>query len=107
MWNQEIASPEKSHQGSPGDGKNIVPLQSAPDRLQLQNTLQRGIAGVISAVQGADTGANHHVRRYVVGSERMHHADLNGAKAATPGENKRRFGGSGVIRYQGNRVRSR
>ena len=75
-------------------------MQSAPDGFQLQHAFQRGIAGIIGAVQGADTGADHHVRGDAVAGERMHHADLNGAKTASSGEDKGRPGQVCIVRYE-------
>jgi hypothetical protein len=91
MRDQKVPPPEESQQGAPRHRKNIVPLQTTPDGLQLQHAPQRGISGIIGAVQGADAGADHHIRRNSVGGERMHHAHLNSPEAASAGENKRRF----------------
>jgi hypothetical protein len=40
---------------------------------------------------GADAGADHHIRGNSVRGERMHHAHLNGAKAAAAGEHEGGF----------------
>ena len=74
-----------------------MPRQPAPDRLELQNATQRGIAGLICAVKRADAGADHHIRRDAVGGERVQHAHLNGAKAAAAREHKGRRGTAGLV----------
>src|SRR5450631_986672 len=107
MWDQEIPAPDKSQQGPPVDRENVLPLQSAPNGFQLLHALERGIARVIGAVEGADTGADHHIRRNSVRGERMHHAYLNGAKAATAREYKGRLREAGMIGYRQNLGRSR
>jgi hypothetical protein len=54
MRNQEIPTPDKPEHGVPGHRENVMAGQAAPDGLQLQDAPQRGIAGIISAVEGAD-----------------------------------------------------
>jgi hypothetical protein len=82
-------------------------VQSAPDGFQLQDALERGIARIISPVQGADAGADHHIRGNSVCGERMHHAHLNGAKAAAACEYEGSFRRHSVVRYGQRFVRSR
>jgi len=106
MGNQEIAAPDEAQQCPPGDRKDVVPRQAAPDGLELQHALQRGIAGIISAVQRADAGADHHIRRDAVGGERVHHAHLDGAKTASAGEDKGRLAAAGVVGSGQGSVRS-
>jgi len=96
MRDQEIAAPQKSQQGAPADRENVMPGQSAPDGFQLQHPLQGGIPRIISTVQRADAGADHHIRRYAMGGERVHHAHLNGAKAAAAREDKGGPGGCSI-----------
>ena len=100
MRDQEIPPPDESQQGPPRDRENVVPRQAAPDGLQLQHALQRGIAGIIGAVQGADAGADHHIRGNSVRGERVHHAHLNGAEAAPAREYKGRPGRAGMVGYR-------
>src|ERR1700755_996454 len=88
MRDQKIPPPQESQQGAPRHRKNIAPLQTAPDGLQLQHAFQRGIAGIIGPVEGPAAAPTPHICRYSVGSERVHHAHLNGPKTAPAGENK-------------------
>ena len=103
MRDQEIPPPQEAQHRAHCERENILPSQAAPDRLQLQHTLERRIAGIIGAVDGADAGADHHVRGNPVRGKRVHHADLNGAKTAAAGEYKGGFlqagfgDGQGVI----------
>ena len=92
MRDQEVAAPDETRAGCARSvGKTSWRCQSAPDRLQLQDALQGGIAGIVSAVQGADTGADHHIGGNSVRGERMHHAHLNGAEAASAREHEGGF----------------
>src|ERR1700733_2582153 len=97
MRDQKVPTPEKSQHGAPGDRENVVALQSAPDGFELQNPSQGGIAGIVGAVDGADAGADHHIGGNSVGGERVHHAHLNGAEAASTCEYKSRSGGASMI----------
>src|ERR1700748_3447099 len=72
-------------------------MQSAPDGFELEHPSQAGIAGVVGAVDGADAGADHHIGENSVGGERVHHAYLNGAEAASAREYKSRSGGASMI----------
>jgi hypothetical protein len=85
---QEIAPPEKAEQRPPGDRKDIVALQAAPDRCQVQDAFQCRIAGVIGPVQRTDAGADHHIGGDAVLGQRLHHADLNRAKTAAAGQHE-------------------
>jgi hypothetical protein len=49
------------------------------------------VGGEVSAVERTDTGANYYVRENAPGSERVHHADLSGAKAAGPSKVRSRL----------------
>ena len=92
MRDQEIPPPEESQQRPPGDRENVVPRSARARCVSSCSTpFERGIAGIIGAVQGADAGADHHIRGNSVRGERMHHAHLNGAKAAAAREHKGRF----------------
>ena len=99
MRNEEIPAPQEAEHRSHRQRENILAPQAAPDRLQLQDTLERRIAGIIGAVDGADAGADHHVGGNAVRGERMHHADLDGAEAAAAGEDKGGFGVARMIGY--------
>jgi len=94
---QEIPTPEKPEHGAPIHRENVMTRQSAPDGLQLQDAFQGGIAGIVSAVQSADTGADHHIGGDAVRGKRVHHAHLNGAEAASAGEHEGGFCWSGLI----------
>jgi hypothetical protein len=85
---QKIPPPQEAQHRPHRERENILPPQAAPDRLQLQHTLEGRIAGIIGAVDGPDAGADHHVREDPVRGERVHHADLNGAKAAAAGQHE-------------------
>src|SRR3984957_20138347 len=100
MRDQEIPPPDEPQQGPPRDRENVGPRQAAPDGLQLQYALQRGIAGIVGPVEGADTGADHHIGGNPVRGERMHHAHLNGAEAAPAREDKGRPGPAGMNGYR-------
>jgi hypothetical protein len=97
MGDQEIAPPQKAGQGFPGDGKHVVPLQAAPDGLELQDALQRGIAGIIGAIDRPDAGADHHVGDHAVPGERMQHADLDRAKTAASRQHEGGPAAHGVV----------
>ena len=107
MRDQEVPAPEKRQQRPPRHRENVVPVQSAPDGFQLQDALERGIAGIVSPVQGADAGSDHHIRGNSVCGERMHHAHLNGAKAAAACEYEGSFRRASVVGYGQSFVRSR
>jgi len=62
MRDQEIPAPDKPQQGPPRHRENIVPVQAAPDGCQLQNAVERGIAGVVGTVECPDAGSDHHIR---------------------------------------------
>src|SRR5207302_8680981 len=59
-----------------------------------------GPTRIVAAIYCADASADHDVGRDAVLGQRMHHANLNGAEAATAGEDERRFGGSGLLGYE-------
>src|SRR6202022_4137485 len=107
MRDQKIPPPDKCQQRPPCDREDVMPLQSAPDGFQPQNALERGIARIVSPVQRTDAGADHHIRGNSVRGERVHHAHLNGAKAAAACEYEGSFGRRSLVRYRQGFVRSR
>src|SRR5207245_1541237 len=88
MGDQEIAAPQKAQHRAPAHRKYVLAPQGAPDVAQFFHALERGVAGIEGPVQGADAGADHHVRGDAVSGKRMQHADLNGAKTAAAREHK-------------------
>jgi hypothetical protein len=77
---------KKTQHRCPAYWKNVASAQSAPDCFQALDTFERGIAGIIGAVERADARSDNHIRGDTMGSERMQHAGLDGAEAATAGE---------------------
>ena len=88
MGDQEIAAPQKTQHRPPAHRKDVVPRQAAPDVAEPLHAIERGIAGIERAIQGANAGANHHIRGDAVGGERMQHAHLNGPEAAAARKHK-------------------
>src|SRR4051812_10289310 len=86
---EEIPSPQKTEQRAERDRKNILPPQAAPDRLELADAVEAGIARVVGGVDRADARPARHIGNEAMLDERMQHANLDGAKAAATGENKR------------------
>src|SRR4051794_19071187 len=86
---EEIPSPQKTEQRAERDRKNILPPQAAPDRLELADAVEAGIARVVGGVDRADARPARHIGDEAMFDERMQHANLDGAKAAATGENKR------------------
>jgi hypothetical protein len=88
MRDQEIAAPKEAQDRPPAHRKDVVPRQAAPDIGEPLHAVERGIAGIERAVQGANAGADHHVRGDAVGGERMQHAYLKGPEAAAARKHK-------------------
>src|SRR4051794_34226081 len=86
---EKIAPPHEAEQCPPCHRKHILPAQPAPDRLELADAFDGWTASVIGGFDPPDAGAERHIGDDAMRSERMKHADLNGAKAATAGKNKR------------------
>src|SRR3954447_12232626 len=86
---EEIPSPQKTEQRAERDRKNILPPQAAPDRLELADAVEARIARVVGGVDRADARPARHIGDDAMFDERMQHANLDGAKAAATGENKR------------------
>lgn len=61
MGNQEIAPPHESGEALPGDREDIMTLQAAPDGFKPEHALERGVAGIIGAVDRADAGADDEI----------------------------------------------
>ena len=59
---EKITPNQKTQHCTPAHRKNVAPAQSAPDRLQALDAFERGITGVIGAVERADAGADNHIR---------------------------------------------
>ena len=85
---QEIPTPEKPEHRSPGDRENVVAGQPSPDGFEFENAFQRGRAGVVRAIDGADAGADDHIRGNAVGDQRVQHANLDCSKTAAAREHK-------------------
>src|SRR5206468_7416276 len=62
--------------------------------------IERGIAGIERAIQGANARANHHIRGDAVGGERMQHAHLNGPEAAAARKHKGGFCRTDLLAYR-------
>src|SRR4029453_415099 len=88
MGDQEIAAPQKTQHRPPAYRKDVAPLQSAPHGGKPLHAIERGIAGIERTVQGADAGADHHIRGDAVGGERMQHSHLDGPEAAAARKHK-------------------
>src|SRR3954451_2655264 len=86
---EEIPSPQKTKQRAERDRKDIPPPQTTPDRLELADAVEAGIARVVGCVDRSDARAAGHIGDDAMFDERMQHANLDGAKAAATGENKR------------------
>src|SRR5579872_321795 len=68
-----------------------MPAQIPPNGFEFKNAFQARSTGIVSAIDGADARANHHIGGDAVGGERVHHANLYGAKTAATRKNERRF----------------
>jgi len=71
-----------------------------PDGCQSLDPAERRSPALERAVEGANAGADHHVRGNSVRGERLQHAHLDGAEAASARENERRFHRANLFEYR-------